>query len=59
MNEIFVERNKSCNLLLNNLVTRPRVNSVKHGIEVVSFLAPKVWDILPKEIKNSESFDIL
>ena len=23
------------------------------------FLAPKIWDILPKEIKNSESLDIL
>ena len=59
MNEIFVERNNNYSLRGNNLLTRRRVNSVRYGTETVSFLAPKIWDILPKDIKNSESLDIL
>ena len=57
-NEIFVERNNNYSLRGNNLLTRRRVNSVRYGTETVSFLAPKIWDILPKDIKDSESLDI-
>ena len=57
MNEIFVERN-NYSLRGNNVLTRRRVNSVRYGTETVSFLAPKIWDILPKDIKDSESLDI-
>ena len=31
---------------------------MRHGTETVSFLASKIWDILQKEIKDSESLDI-
>ena len=61
MNEIFVERKNNYNLRGNNVLTRRRVNSVrinKYGTETVSFLAPKIWNILPKEIKDSESLGI-
>ena len=58
MNEIFVERNNNYSLRGNNVLTRRRVNSVRYGTETVSFLAPKIWDILLKEIKDSESLDI-
>ena len=58
MNEIFVERNNNCSLRGNNVLTRRRVNSVRYGTETVSFLAPKIWDILPKDIIDSESLDI-
>ena len=58
MNEIFVERNNNYSLRENNVLTRRRVISVRYGTETVSFLAPKIWDILPKDIKNSESLDI-
>ena len=34
------------------------MNSVGHGTESVSFLAPKIWDILPKEIKDSKTLNI-
>ena len=57
-NEIFVERNNNYSLRGNNVLTRRRVNSVRYGTETVSFLAPKIWDILPKNIKDSESLDI-
>ena len=35
-----------------------RVNSVRYGTEKICFLAPKIWDILPKDVKDSESLDI-
>ena len=57
-NDIFVERNNNYSLRGNNVLTRRRVNSVRYGIETVLFLAPKKWDILPKEIKDSESLDL-
>ena len=58
MNEIFVERNNNCSLRGNNVLTRRRVNSVRYGTETVSFLAPKIWNILTKDIKDSEFLDI-
>ena len=58
MNEIFVERNSNFSLRENSVLTRRRVNSVRYGTETVSFLAPKIWYILPKDIKDSESLDI-
>ena len=56
--EVFVERDFNYNLLGNNFLSRWRVNSVRYGTESVSFLAPKTWDILTKEIKNPETFNI-
>ena len=31
---------------------------MRYGTETVSFLAPNIWDILPKDIKDSESLVI-
>ena len=47
MNKIFVERYNSNGLRGNNVLTRRRVNSMRYGTETVSFLAPKVWGIIP------------
>ena len=53
-----MERDSNYSLRRNNVLTRQRVNSVRHGVETVSFLAPNVWDILPKDKKDSEFLDI-
>ena len=58
MNEIFLERNNNYSLLGNAVLTRSRVNSMRYDTETVSFSAPKIWGILQKEIKDSESLDI-
>ena len=55
LNEVFIERNFNYNLRGNNFLSRRRVNSVRYGTKSVSFLGPKIWDILPNEIKNSET----
>ena len=31
---------------------------MRYDTETVSFLAPKIWGILPKDIKDYESLDI-
>ena len=33
------------------------VKSVRHGTESVSYLGPKIWDLVPNEIKESESLN--
>ena len=57
LKEVFVERNCNYNLRGNNFLKRRRVTSVRYGAESVSLLVPKIWDILPKEIKNSETLN--
>ena len=57
MNEIFVEKN-NYSLRENNILTRQTVKSVRYDTEIDSFLAPRILNILPKEIKNSEFLDI-
>ena len=52
-----MEQNCNYNLQGNNFLNRRRVNSVRYGTKKVSFLASKIWDILPKEIKNSEKLN--
>ena len=57
LNEIFQERKCNHKLRGNNFLNRRRVNSARYGTESVSFLAPKIWDISPLEIKNSETLN--
>ena len=45
----------SYDLRNNNSFKRRRVKSVWHGNESVSYLGPKIWDLVPNEIKESES----
>ena len=39
------------NLRHQNTFKRPIVNSVYNGTETVSFLVPKIWELIPTEIK--------
>ena len=58
LNEIFQNR-----ALLYNLRTKPnfssrQVHSVHHGTESLSFLGPKIWELVPEDTKQSESLKI-
>ena len=55
LNEVFVPRQCNYELRLNNFLERRRVKSVRHGTESISSLAPKIWEILPNEIKDSNT----
>ena len=53
MNEIFEVRNKHpYNLRQNSQFFGPLVKSVYHGFESLSYLGPKVWNILPNIYRN-------
>ena len=41
----------------NNSFKRMTVNSFWHSTESVSFLGPKIWDLVSNEIKESESLN--
>ena len=41
----------------NNSFKRRRLNFVWHGTELVSYLGPNIWDLVPNKIKESESLN--
>ena len=53
MNDIFKLRGEQTyNLRKLSQFYRPKVNSVDNGTESVSFLGPKIWDLVPNELKD-------
>ena len=53
MHEIFTLKNQPhYNLRYNSLFFRPLLKSVYKGTESLSFLGPKIWDILPDTYKD-------
>ena len=55
MNNIFIQKENAYNLRRKHIWKMRAVKSVYHGTESLSFRGPKTWDILPTDIKNSES----
>ena len=58
LNEVFVPYQCNYELRGNNFLERRRVKSVRYGTESTSSLAPKIWEILPNEIKDSGTLQI-
>ena len=58
LNEVFVPCQCNYELRGNNFLERRRVKSVRYGTESISSLAPKIWEILPNEIKDSDTLQI-
>ena len=58
LNEVFVPRQSNYELYGNNFLERRRVKSVRYGTEPISSLAPKIWEILPNAIKDSDTLQI-
>ena len=56
LRETFVSKISSYNLRRNYTFEKRKVNSVYHGTESLSFLGPKIWDLVPVELKQSETF---
>ena len=55
--ETSVSKTSSCNLRRNDTFEKRQGHSVYHGTELLSFLCPKLWDLVPVELKQSESLD--
>ena len=58
LNDIFQNRTSSYNLRNNSSFSIRQVHSVYHGTESLSFLGPKIWELVPEDIKQSESYEI-
>ena len=52
MQEPFTPEISPCDLHNDNSLQRRRVSSVWHGTESVSYIGPKMWDLVPTEKKN-------
>ena len=59
LNDIFVPALYPHNFRRQNTLQRRRVKSVRHGTESLSFLGPKIWDIIPQNIKQSKTVEYL
>ena len=59
MKEIFIfHENPTYNLRSGNQLTRRNIRTTHHGIETISNLGAKIWDLLPEEIKNASSLSV-
>ena len=57
LRETFVSKTSSNNLCRNDTFEKRQVYSVYHGTKSLSFLGPKIWDLVPVELKQSDSLD--
>ena len=55
LRETFVPKTSSYNLRRNDTFEKRKVHSVYHGTESLSFLGPKIWDLVPVKLKQSET----
>ena len=58
MKGIFMERNISYNLRRGNDAQLPKVRTTSFGIESIAYLGNKLWQLLPLEVKQSNTLPI-
>ena len=57
MKDIFSINRNPYNLRQNSQFSRPRINTVYHGTESISNLGPKIWDLVPSNLKEISELD--
>ena len=55
---VLSNRQRRCELRNNLDFAVPIVKSVHKGLESLSYLGPKIWELLPLEIKETDFFTI-
>ena len=58
LNDIFLQKINSYDLRNKSTFESRKVNSVYHGTESLSFLGPKIWDLVPPEMKEIECLEV-
>ena len=58
LNEIFQNRALPSNLRTNSNFSSRQVHSLYHDTESLSFLRPKIWELVPEDTKQSGSLKI-
>ena len=57
--ELFSQVNLSCFMLRKDIKFRScNVKTVPYGTATLSYLEPKIWNLVPPEIKSSERIEI-
>ena len=57
MKDIFPVKRNPYNLRQKSQFSRPRINTVYHGTESISNLGSKMWDLVPKNLKEISELD--
>ena len=55
LRETRVPKTSSYNRRRNDTFEKRKAHSVYHGTESLLFLGPKIWDLVPVELKQSET----
>ena len=58
MAEVFVTKDVPYNLRGSNNLALPRARTNLYGIDTIRFVGQKLWQTLPREIKESQSLEI-
>ena len=58
MNDILKKRNVTRNFRKNLTIETRNIKSAYYSSETISFLGPKIWELLPSNIKHSENLNI-
>ena len=58
INDIFKKRNVTYNFRKNSTFETRNIKSVYYGSEKISFIGPKIWELLPSNLKDSENLNI-
>ena len=58
MSDLFKLKKTTYNLRNTNALSSTNTKTTNYGINSISFLAPKIWDLVPDEIKISKSLNI-
>ena len=52
MSELFKIKETKFNLRRENTLVVSNVRTTRYGMDSISYLGPKIWDLFPAEIKN-------
>ena len=55
LRQTFVPKTSSYNRCRNDIFEKQKVHSIFHGTESLPFLGPIIWDLVPVELKQSET----
>ena len=58
VSELFQLNNIKYNLYTDKTLISNSVKTTHYGTETISYLAPKIWQLIPDTIKNSDSLDV-
>ena len=58
MNDIFKKRDVTYSFRNNSTFETKKIKSVHYGSRTISFLSPKIWELLPSNIKDSKNINI-